>query len=53
MCFKKGVTHSVPERQGIIEVTKEVAEEDLRHHFRLTIMVGVVVAHLSIEDEEA
>ena len=31
----------------------EVAEEDLRHHFRLVIEEGVVVAHLSIEDKEA
>ena len=43
----------MPESQGIIEVNKEVAEEDLRHHFLLAIVVGVVVAHLSIEDEEA
>ena len=37
----------------MIEVNKEVAEEDLRHHFRLVIEVGVVVVHLIIEDEEA
>ena len=36
-----------------MEANKEVAEEDLRHHFRLAIVVGVVVAHLNIEDEEA
>ena len=29
-----------------------MAKEDPRHHFRLAIVVGVVVAHLSIEDEE-
>ena len=43
----------VLESQGIIEVNKEVAEEDLQHHLRLVIEVGVVVAHLSKEDEEA
>ena len=43
----------VLESQGIIEVNKEVAEEDLRHHLLLVIKVGVVVAHLSKEDWEA
>ena len=43
----------VLESQGIIEVNKEVAEEDLRHHLRLVIKVGVVVAHLNKEDGEA
>ena len=56
-CFRCGsLEHLIaqcPERQGIIEVNKEVAEEDLRHHIRLAIVVGVVVAHLSIEEEEA
>ena len=56
-CFRCGsLEHLIarcPREIGIIEVNKEVAEEDLRHHFRLAIMVGVVVAHLSIEDKEA
>ena len=42
-----------PESQGIIEVNKEVAEEDPRHHFRLMIEVEVEGAKVSIEDEEA
>ena len=40
----------VLESRGIIEVNKEVAEEDLRYHLRLVIEVGVVMAHLSKED---
>ena len=37
----------------MIEVNKEVEEEDLRHHFQLVIEVGVVVVYLIIKDEEA
>ena len=40
----------VLESKKIIEVNKEVAEEDLRHHLRLVIEVGVIVAFLSKED---
>ena len=43
----------VPKSQGIIEVNKEVAEEDPRHHFRLVIEVEVEGAKVSIEDDEA
>ena len=43
----------VLESQEITKVNKEVAEEDLRHHLRLVIEVGVVVAHLNKEDGEA
>ena len=56
-CFRCGsLEHLIaqcPQSRGIIEVNKEVAEEDLRHHFRLAIKVGVLVTHLSIKDEEA
>ena len=55
-CFRCGSTEhfmaNCPKESGIIEVNKEVVEEDLRHHFRFAIEVGVLVAHLSIEDEE-
>ena len=39
--------------QGIIGILKVTIEGGLWHHRRLEIEVGVVVAHLSIEDEEA
>ena len=43
----------VPESQGIIEVNKEVVEEDPRHHFRLVIEVEIEGAKVSIKNEEA
>ena len=42
----------VPESQGIIEVYKEVAEEDPQHHLRLVIEVEVEGTKVSIEDEK-
>ena len=39
--------------QGTVGILRVTAEGGLWHHRRLEIEVGVVVAHLSIEDEEA
>ena len=55
-CFRCGSTEhfmaNCPESQGIIEVNKEMAEEDPRHHLRLVIEVEVEETKVSVEDEE-
>ena len=53
-CFRCGsLEHLIAQCPRDSGDNKEVAEEDIQHHFRLESEVGVVVAHLGIEDEEA